>query len=166
MYFSKHAKRIQKVFERSEEWGLGGKQVRRTLAWLETSTEVGRTFCSLTGYSRYLIVSLGKSIEYSDSQGLNFHVEWNYSIQVFNTENLNGKLASYKGEDYERLGSFSFLRAFFLFLTQEKEKSGITMGTVDADGNYEANENFLGEVNGHDIAEQNEANNQQDGVDA
>ena len=41
--------------------------------------------------------------------------------------------------------------------------TGSTMGTVDADGNYEANENFLGEVNGYDISEQNEASNRQDG---
>jgi hypothetical protein len=31
--------------------------------------------------------------------------------------------------------------------------NGSTMGTVDQNGNYEANENFLAEMNGHDIAE-------------
>jgi hypothetical protein len=34
-------------------------------------------------------------------------------------------------------------------------QNGGTMGTVDQDGNYEANENFLGEISGHDIAENN-----------
>ena len=48
---------------------------------------------------------------------------FNHNKIVFYTIQLKGKLANYNTVENERLGSFSFLLAFFLFLTQEKEKS-------------------------------------------
>ncbi len=88
-----------------------------------------------------------KNLELGINNILNYNNIFQNKILCFK-ERLNGKLANLEQQSHERLGSFSFLRAFFLFLPKEKEKSGTMdqyafvknspMNFTDPSGNFAA----------------------------
>ena len=82
-------------------------------------------------------MNLGVTLNYDNQEGLSTDVELGFTNNpILQSLGLNVNIGSSGAS-----GSMT--------------QNGGTMGTVDQDGNYEANENFLGEISGHDIAENN-----------